>query len=300
MNLSKIPEIVKKEKILFGKNIELNESLEVISIFYKSDENIVQSKIVQSKTRGFDCKTEAHGALVVQGYILKKKILSNKVPVIIYCRGGNNSNKSAMFGEVSISSQIQKKEFIYMAENEKAIIFFPNYRGSSMSEGNDEFGGGDVNDIINLYPIISKYKYCDNTKISLYGWSRGGMMAIIVATKVDWVKKIILGGTMYSMTRVTKERPNMKKMWEEVFHLTKDDYKTRAPKYLMDKIPKNISFLILHGSNDLAVNVSHTYSLGKKCQKNNLLYKLIIFPNGDHGLTEYSDDVMKEVIIFLN
>jgi hypothetical protein len=43
MNLSEIPEIVKKEKILFGKNIELNESLEVISIFYKSDEYIVQS-----------------------------------------------------------------------------------------------------------------------------------------------------------------------------------------------------------------------------------------------------------------
>lgn len=294
MNLSEIPEIVKKEKILFGKNIELNESLVLISIFYKSDEYIVQSK-----TRGFDYKTKVHSALVVQGYILKKKNLSNKVPVIIYCRGGNNSNKTAIFGEVSISSQLQKKEFIYMAENEKAIIFYPNYRGSSMSEGNDEFGGGDVNDIINLYPIISKYKYCDNTKISLYGWSRGGMMAIIVATKVDWVKKIILGGTMYSMTRVTKERPKMKKMWEEVFHLTKDDYKTRAPKYLMDKIPKNISFLILHGSNDMAVNVSHTYSLGKKCQKNNLLYKLIIFPNGDHDLTEYSEDVKKEVISFL-
>jgi len=73
-------------------------------------------------------------------------------------------------------------------------------------------------------------------------------MAIIVATKVDWIKKIILGGTIYSMTRVTKERPKMKKMWEEVFHLTKADYKTRAPKYLMDKIPKNISFLILHGT----------------------------------------------------
>lgn len=68
MNLSEIPEIVKKEKILFGKNIELNESLVLISIFYKSDEYVVQSK-----TRGFDCKTEAHSALVVQGYILKKK-----------------------------------------------------------------------------------------------------------------------------------------------------------------------------------------------------------------------------------
>jgi len=76
MNLSKIPEIVKKEKILFGKNIELNESLEVISIFYKSDENIVQSK-----SKVFDSRTKANSPLVVQGYILKKKILSNKVPL---------------------------------------------------------------------------------------------------------------------------------------------------------------------------------------------------------------------------
>ena len=277
MNLSKIPEIDKIENITLESRLHSNsnETLEVINIFYKSDKYIVQ------------------------GYILKKKILSKKIPVIIYCRGGNNSNKYAMFGEVSISS-LQKKEFIYMAENEKAIIFFPNYRGSSMSEGNDEFGGGDVNDIINLYPIISKYKYCDITKISLYGWSRGGMMAIIVATKVDWIKKIILGGTMYSMIKVTKERPDMKKMWDEVFHLTKADYKTRAPKYLIDKIPKNISFLILHGSNDTAVDVSHTYLLAKNFQKNNLLYKLIIFPDGDHGLTKYRNDVMREVISFLN
>ena len=77
MNLSEIPEIVKKEKILFGKNIELNESLEVISIFYKSDSALV----VQSKPEVFDCRTKAHSALVVQGYILKKKILSNKVPL---------------------------------------------------------------------------------------------------------------------------------------------------------------------------------------------------------------------------
>ena len=37
-----------------------------------------------------------------------------------------------------------------------------------------------------------------------------------------------------------------------------------------------------------------------KYQKNNLLYKLIIFPDGDHGLTKYRNDVMREVISFLN
>ena len=204
-----------------------------------------------------------------------------------------------MFGEVSLQSQLQKKEFIYLAENEKAIIFYPNYRGSSMSEGVDEFGGNDVNDIISLYPIISQYQYCDNTKIALYGWSRGGMMAIIVATRVDWVKKIILGGSLYSMTRAMRERLGMKKLWLEEFKLTKDDMLERAPKYLMHKIPSNIPILILHGSADTNVSVSHAYSLAKKCQKYNLLYKLIIFPNGDHQLSQYIDDVAREVIEWL-
>ena len=48
----------------------------------------------------------------------------------------------------------------------------------------DEFGGNDINDIINLYPIISSYKYCDK---------RGCMMAFLVHKKVNWIKCIIVG-----------------------------------------------------------------------------------------------------------
>ena len=69
MNLSEIPVIVKKEKILFGKNIELNESLEVISIFYKSDENIVQSK---------KCKEVLCTSLIVEPLTLSKIVQSKK------------------------------------------------------------------------------------------------------------------------------------------------------------------------------------------------------------------------------
>jgi dipeptidyl aminopeptidase/acylaminoacyl peptidase len=66
-----------------------------------------------------------------------------------------------------------------MASQAKAIIFFPNYSGSSKSHGTYEFGGKDVNDTISLYPIILQHKNCDKNKIALYGWSRSGMMAII-------------------------------------------------------------------------------------------------------------------------
>ncbi len=56
--MNNIPEITKIEKKLF-KDDELNKTLDVFSIFYKSDN------------------------IIVQGYVLKKKILSKKVPVII-------------------------------------------------------------------------------------------------------------------------------------------------------------------------------------------------------------------------
>ena len=232
--------------------------------------------------------------IIVHGFILQKKNLEKKLPVVIFCRGGNRTR-----GEIFPKNILNNKTLINMAENEIAVIFFPNYRESSLSEGKDEFGGKDVNDIINLYPIIQQYKYCDVDKIALYGWSRGGLMVVLVASKVDWVKTIILGGAVYSMTRNMRDRPEMEDMFINDFCLTKNDIKERSPKYIMYMIPKYISFLILHGSADTAVSVYHAYSFGKKCQEFNLLYKLIIFPNGNHGLTQYSKAVQREVIAWI-
>ena len=191
--MDNIDNIIESKIILF-KNEELNKKIELFSIFYKSDN------------------------LIVQGYVLQKKNLSKKVPIIIFCRGGNRT-----YGEVKPNLQVQRDEFIQLAENEKAIIFFPNYRGSSMSEGEDELCGKDVNDIISLYNIFEKYKYCDIDKIALYGWSRGGMMAIKVATMVPWVKTIILRGSPYSMMRLAIDRPKMGTLYKEQFNLTESD-----------------------------------------------------------------------------
>ena len=264
--LSVISNIIKIKSIEF-KNDKFNEILDLFSIWYNSDD------------------------IVVQGYILQKKNLDKKLPIIIYCRGGNST-----FGEVSPKYIIgQQKDCIYLAENEKAIVFFPNYRGSSLSEGIDEFGGNDVNDIINLYPIFEQYRFCDVDKIAIYGVSRGGMMAYILATKVSWIKTIILVGAHYSMRRMERERPKLEIMYKEVYNLTKKDIKERSGKYNISRIPKNIYFLILHGTDDERVSVSHAYSIGKLCQKEGLVYKLILFPNGDHALSNYEDDVLREI-----
>jgi dipeptidyl aminopeptidase/acylaminoacyl peptidase len=262
---------VTKIEIKKFKNEKFNSIFDLYSIIYKSD------------------------GLLVHGYILQKKDLKKPLPVVIYCRGGNRS-----FGENSPKTISSNKELLDIASNEIAIIFYPNYRGSSFSEGVDEFGGNDVNDIINLYPIIQKICKIKNPKIVLYGWSRGGLMAMLVASKVNWVKSIIIGGALYNFSRNMKERPEMKEMFIKEFKFKKKDFMQRSPKYFMDKIPKNTPILILHGSADTRVSVYDAYEYGQHCQKLNIPYKLIIFPNGNHGLTEYIDDVSREVMQWIN
>jgi len=68
----------------------------------------------------------------------------------------------------------------------------------------------------------------------------------------------------------------------------------------MNKIPKNTALLILHGSADNKVSVHDAYEYGQDCQKLHLPYKLIIYPNGNHGLTEYIDNVSREVIEWIS
>jgi len=265
-----IKNITKIERIKF-KNEKLNNNFDLYSIIYKSD------------------------GLLVHGYILQKKDLKKELPVIIYCRGGNRS-----FGENDPKTISSYKELLDIANKEIAIIFYPNYRGSSKSDGIDEYCGNDVNDIINLYPIIQKICNIKNPKITLYGWSRGGLMAVLVASKVNWIKTIIIGGALYNFSRNMKERPEMKKMFIEEFKFKKKDFIKRSPKYFMNNIPKNTSVLILHGSADNKVSVYDAYEYGQQCQKLNLTYKLIIYPNGNHGLTEYSDNVSREVIEWIS
>jgi dipeptidyl aminopeptidase/acylaminoacyl peptidase len=161
------------------------------------------------------------------------------------------------------------KGLLSIAEKELAIIFYPNYRGSSLSEGIDEFCGNDINDIINLYPIIQKICKIKNPKITLYGWSRGGLMAMLVASKVNWIKTIIIGGAPFNLSRA---RPEMKKMFIEEFKFKKKDFIKRDPKHFMNKIPKNISILILHGSADTKVSVYDAYDYAQYCQKLELQY----------------------------
>lgn len=282
MNLSDIKEIIRFKKFKFDKKYpehiqelsKKHKNLEVINIIYKSDN------------------------LKIQGYIYRKKNIKKNTPVVIYCRGGNN-NKNMKTPEFVPGRIFYIESLLELVEKGEVIVFATNYRGSSKSEGVDEMGGKDINDITNLYPIIKKYKFSDEKNISLYGWSRGCTNALLVSKKVKWIKCLILGAGSYDYKIGKKTRPKFHKEIKKNFKLNDSHLKERSAIYWSDKIPK-IPILLLHGTADRRVSVENSIKLSLELYKNKIPYKLVIYPGGDHSLSQNTIEVKNEIIMFIN
>jgi len=249
-------------------------NVEIINIWYKSDN------------------------LKIHGFIVKRKNLRKEVPVVIYCRGGKNSKKYSK-GELKPIHFYNNKGLIELVNEGKIIIFASNYRGSSLSEGVDEYGGKDVNDIINLYPIIKKYKFSNHHKICVYGWSRGVMMALLVHKKVSWVKCLILGAGIYDLNSYKVLKPSTYKMYRDEYSLKLKDMSERSAVRWVNKLSKRVHMLIFHGINDEISLVEYALNFKTELEKNKMIHKFILYDDG-HSLMNSIDKVANEVIEWID
>lgn len=90
-----------------------------------------------------------------------------KHPVIICNRGGNRD-----FGALQLFKGDYRCPVAYFFSKMASkgyIVMGCNYRGCGNSEGSDEFGGNDVNDILNLIEVTSELPKADTSKIGMYG-----------------------------------------------------------------------------------------------------------------------------------
>ena len=90
------------------------------------------------------------------------------------------------------------------------VVIASQYRGSiDGSEGKDEYGGRDVNDILNLLPILEQTDGADTSRIGMYGESRGGMMAFLVMKQSCKIKATVLVAPMSDAFDVARRRPEI-------------------------------------------------------------------------------------------
>lgn len=234
--------------------------------------------------------------LQIKGLMAKPKN-PGKYPCIIYNRGGNRD-----FGALNAAHGA-----LWLGElaKEGYVVIASQYRGNGGSEGQEEFGGKDVNDVVILTEVLKEIKDADPDKIGMYGWSRGGMMTYIALTKTDKIKAAIVGGAISDNFESLKDRPEMEtKVLAELipnYEATKEEELTkRSAIFWVDRFPKNVPMLILHGNADWRVKPEQSLKMALEFEKHRIPYRLIMFEGGDHGISEHSQEVNQQVVRWFN
>jgi dienelactone hydrolase len=222
--------------------------------------------------------------LEVVGFILKPASENQKIPVLIFNRGGNRE-----YGKINAKTL----EYLSYLSLQRCVVLASQYRGNDGGEGKEEFGGSDINDILYLIPMAESLPFIDSNKIVMLGFSRGGLMTYLAISNSTKIKAACVVGGITDLIQLYNEREQgMKNVLIELMGGTptekKAEYKMRSAYYWPEKI--KVPVLILHGENDERVNKKQAEKLANKLDEFNKTFELVIYPNGSHGLKEYASD----------
>ena len=231
-------------------------------------------------------KTGKAGGLKVKGYIAYPKDNSKKYPCIIWCRGGAG-NKGAIDSFTARGIYGQLASWGY-------CVFASQYRGNARSEGQDEVGGNDVNDILNLIPLAYEIPQANHDIWGIEGWSRGGMMTFLTLRNNPNFKCAVLVGAISNVEEYANNSPKLKSYYEYLIgteKLEKELHKRSAINFVSE-LPK-IPYLLIHGAVDETVSPNQSIKLAKKFDEYEIPHQLVLPKNGDHFLRKNRKEVDK-------
>lgn len=225
------------------------------------------------------------GSLNIEGFIVKpNQNKKGKLPAIIFCRGGNQSFGMLNGYQLRIMGNLSAKGYVVLGSQ---------LRGNIASDGVDEFGGKDLNDILKLIEITKELDFVDEQNIHILGYSRGGMNAYQISKLTDDIKSVAVVGAPTNKFRAIKFRESMyNHVYKPLFGDTirnKKAYFSRSAVYWHKEI--NEPVLVLHGTDDNRVQIEEAKELidsfiisGKK----DFDYKF--FQSGDHSLSNFAHE----------
>ncbi|WP_055436531.1 alpha/beta hydrolase family protein [Lacinutrix algicola] len=267
INLSEIPPIWNSisENNYLTKNYKYLDNINFYVIIYKSDSLLVNGIIAEPKKEG-------------------------KFPVIIFNRGGNKevgkmAKAKTLHSLIQSASKLASQDYLVVA---------------SCYRENDEFGGNDINDVLNLTETIKTIKKADSSRIGMFGWSRGGMMTYLSLKHSNLIKTAVIGNGPSDLEKLIIDRPEMEnlvyaKLIPKYKENKSDELKKRSVSYWPNELDKNASLLILCGTEDQQVNPNQANIIANKLTKIDYDFKLEKVKT-DHKFSNKKDELNKLLI----
>ena len=265
-----------KSTILSREEIKLNESQnKMIASGWgkKILENTITNRI-----------TYLSDGLKVTGYISYPINNAQKYPVVVWNRGGYQNK--------GVIDQFTARGMFGQIANWGYVVLASQYRGNSYSEGKDEAGGKDVNDIVNLISVADEFKFADTSKLGIEGWSRGGMMSYLTLLKKINFKCVVLIGAISDFKNYVMSSENRVSVFKTM--LGEDGFEKkleeRSALNFVKNLPK-IPYLIMHGKSDETIPFEQSVKIAEKFSEMNYNHQLKLFENGDHYLKKHRKEV---------
>jgi dienelactone hydrolase len=218
--------------------------------------------------------------LRVKGY-LSLPLTPGPHPAIIWCRGGHKNYGLAEYYQIS--------NYTYWLGY---VAVGSQYRGNMGGDGQDQFGGGDVNDVVNLIPLLKSLPEVDPDHIGLVGASRGGMMAYMTLRKQtlagtnDIKVAVIVSGSADLFFAAQKQPDMLNGVFIPLIGGTPQqlpkEYEARSAVYWANDI--NVPILLQHGDQDVHVYIDEANKMAAELQKYGKTYKYIVYPGRGHDL----------------
>jgi dipeptidyl aminopeptidase/acylaminoacyl peptidase len=222
-----------------------NGSIETIRTYPSPNPNVSLSEIIYWSE-----------GLRVKGLLAKPK-KEGKYEALLYLRGGLQSIGMVRPARIA---QFASQGF---------VVFAPYYRGNRGGEGRDEMAGEDRLDAINSVDILKKI--ADVKEVHLFGFSRGGLMALWTAILRDDIKSVVTWAGVSSVTSMYMERVDMRRTLKRIIggspNKEQAKFDERTPLFKANMI--NAPVLIIHGTEDENVSINQAYDLEQKLIKEN-------------------------------
>lgn len=246
-------------------------------------------------TETVDClrlKYMSDGLKVVAFVLKPKQPDGARLPTVIYNRGGHNKRGEHDIGVIDFEKLLSLRFLV----SQGYVVVASQYRGGGGSEGLDEIGGADVNDVLNLVPVIESLPFADRERIGVFGWSRGGMMTYLALRRTPRIKAAVIASAPADCADaagmeavLAGQVPGFEENRQEALH-------SRSAVHWVDKIDKRVPILLLHGSEDRSVSAGSALRMATELHSSGHPFRFVLFENGDHGLTQHSEEVQRMII----
>ncbi|MGS2763691.1 alpha/beta hydrolase family protein [Sinomicrobium sp. M5D2P9] len=273
-------------KILSKRLVNLSQT----PIWNKISENdSLTSDFNHLKKLDFYFITYQSDSLKVNGLLVEPE-KDGKYPVVIFNRGGNRD-----FAQLTVATMIM---YASKLAEQGYVVIGSNYRQK------DEFGGAEINDVLNLTETVKEMEKADSNCIGMFGWSRGGMMTYLALQKSDKIKTAIIGNGPTDLFGTIADRPEMEtkviaECVPDYWKNKNSELKKRSVIYWADELDKNSSLLILCGTNDKRVNPNQADKIATSLKGINYDFELKKIKT-DHFFSDKKTELNELVIDWFN